>query len=273
MDLIRLTADGRLYNFHSHTQFCDGRASMEQFAAAAVAAGFTHYGFSPHSPTPFPTPCNMAIESVPSYLAEVDRLRQIHAGAPTRFYASMEIDFISDEWGPATDYFQQLPLDYRIGSVHFIPSSQGPVDVDGSAESFRGKMARYFNNDIRRVVEEFYAQTARMIELGGFDIIGHFDKIGHNASHFHPGIEQESWYQSLVADIIRRIADAGIIAEVNTKAYEGHNRIFPSCDLLPQVAQAGIQLVVNSDAHYPHLIDASRREAFDMIAAAGIHLP
>ena len=34
----------------------------------------------------------------------------------------MEIDYLNDDWGPANDYFQSLPLDYRIGSVHFIPT-------------------------------------------------------------------------------------------------------------------------------------------------------
>lgn len=49
----------------------------------------------------------------------------------------MEIDYLNDDWGPANDYFQSLPLDYRIGSVHFIPTRGGDfVDIDGSPDRF-----------------------------------------------------------------------------------------------------------------------------------------
>lgn len=61
MDFVSIIGSDMLYNFHSHTQFCDGRATMAEFAAEAVAQGFTHYGFSPHSPVPIQSPCNMSM--------------------------------------------------------------------------------------------------------------------------------------------------------------------------------------------------------------------
>ena len=39
-------------------------------------------------------------------------------------------------------------LDYRIGSVHFLPCGDGYVDVDGRFDSFKIKMERFFDNDI-----------------------------------------------------------------------------------------------------------------------------
>ncbi|MDE6268030.1 MAG: hypothetical protein K2M04_03005, partial [Muribaculaceae bacterium] len=45
-----LLEGSRDYTLHSHTQFCDGRAPMEVMARAAADAGFSRYGFSPHSP-------------------------------------------------------------------------------------------------------------------------------------------------------------------------------------------------------------------------------
>lgn len=52
MDFIHELNDSTLYTFHSHTEFCDGRAQMEAFARRAVADGFTHYGFTPTPPSP-----------------------------------------------------------------------------------------------------------------------------------------------------------------------------------------------------------------------------
>lgn len=266
MDFLALIGNDRKYNFHSHTQYCDGRAAMEAFAAAAVAAGFTHYGFSPHSPIPYDSPCNMHRDKVPEYIAEVRRLQELYKGR-IHFYASMEIDYMGPEWGPAEPYFQDLPLDYRIGSVHFIPSDSGPVDIDGRYESFREKMARYFCNDIRHVVREFYRQSSAMLDAGGFDIIGHFDKIGHNAGHFKDGIEDEAWYRTLVNDLIDQIIECGVTVELNTKAWKEHRRMFPGQRYLARLVEAGVPVVVNSDAHVPALIDASRNEAFAMLDA------
>ena len=154
MDILSLIGNERRYNFHSHTEFCDGRAQMQAFAAKAVELGFRHYGFSPHSPIPIESPCNMAKSKVEDYLHEVARIQELYAGSPTRFHASMEIDYLDGNWGPANDYFQSLPLDYRIGSVHFIPDQDGQyVDIDGNYESFKVKMEKHFRNDIRYVVE------------------------------------------------------------------------------------------------------------------------
>lgn len=168
--------------------------------------------------------------------------------------------------GPSCSYIQSLPLDFRIGSVHFIPSDDGFVDVDGRFEGFKAKMSRYFDNDIEAVVRLFYSQSIRMVESGGFEIIGHFDKIGHNASHFRPGIESEPWYMAEADRLADCIIANGCIVELNTKAYHQHNhRVFPSERLLKRVINGGATVIVNSDAHDPLLIESGRQEAFDLL--------
>lgn len=264
MDIISCIGNSRKYTFHSHTQFCDGHATMDDFAVAAVAVGFTHYGFSPHSPVPLNSPCNMSPESVADYLAEFRRIRDTYT--QVQFFAGMEIDYLGRMWGPSNEYFSNLPLDFRIGSVHFIPDRDGKyVDIDGSAERFIANMSLHFHNDIRYVVETFYTAAAEMIEAGGFDILGHFDKVGQNATAYRPGIEDESWYQSLVSSLIDLIIERRPIVEINTKAKAAHGRIFPSERYLPRLVEAGVPLIVNSDAHSPALIDASRDYAFALL--------
>lgn len=198
------------------------------------------------------------------YIKEYNRLKE-HYRHRVNLYLAMEIDYLGPGWGPASDYFKTLPLDYRIGSVHFIPSAEGMIDVDGRFESFKAKMQRYFSNDIRAVVESFYSQTNKMIDAGGFDIIGHFDKIGHNASHFSPGIEDTAWYRQLVNDTIDNIIAHNITVEINTKARADHNRFFPNEAYWKRLADAGVTIVVNSDVHFPNLINASRSEALSLL--------
>lgn len=206
----------------------------------------------------------MSPESVADYLAEFRRIRDTYT--QVQFFAGMEIDYLGRMWGPSNEYFSNLPLDFRIGSVHFIPDRNGVyVDIDGKAERFIANMNRHFNNDIRYVVETFYTASAEMIEAGDFDILGHFDKVGQNATAYRPGIEDESWYQSLVSSLIDLIIERRPIVEINTKAKAAHGRIFPSERYLPRLVEAGVPLIVNSDAHSPALIDASRDYAFALL--------
>ena len=274
VDFREITKNSKLYNFHSHTQFCDGRATMEEFVVEAVKRGFTHYGFTPHSPIPFSSPCNMKHEDVPAYIAEYKRLKNAY-GDSINLFLSMEIDYLGEHWGATNSFFDTLPLDYRLSSVHFIPSfvdSSEMVDIDGNFLSFRKKMGIFFGNDIEAVVRSFYAQSLSMIEAGGFDIIGHFDKIGHNAGHFSEGIEREKWYIELVEQTFEAIMDNNLIIEVNTKALKDHCRTFPNEQFYYLLTKYSAPLLINSDAHYPELINAGREETMSLLATHGINL-
>lgn len=265
MNLHKIINTTDRYNFHSHTQFCDGRDTVAIMAAAAVAGGFLHFGFSPHSPILIPSPCNMAADAVDSFRAEIDKANDMAQGR-CRFYTGMEIDFLDSKWGPGIQYFADLNLDYSIGSVHFIRNRRGEyVDIDGKFESFKTKMVQKFDNDIRYVVNEYYRASAEMLSIGGFDILGHMDKIGQNASYYSPGIENEGWYADLVDDYITEIIASGVIVEINTKARSDHGRFFPGERYWKKLTDAGVPLMINSDAHYAGRIDASRNEAFNIL--------
>lgn len=269
IDFKKITAESSRYTFHAHTQFCDGRDSMESIVASCVKHAFTHIGFSPHSPIPFGSPCNMGYDVVPEYLAEIDRLQNLYGDRIT-ILKSMEIDFTTC-CGPSDDYYQQLPLDYRIGSVHFLPSrddSSLQVDIDGHPDEFVKKVHEYFHNDIDYVVKSFFDQSMLMVEKGGFDIIGHFDKIGFNASNYKPGIDTEPWYDDLARQLFDTIKASGVVVEINTKAWEPYGRFFPSARYFKMLKESGLTLVVNSDAHVAALVNAGRDEAYRQLNQA-----
>lgn len=255
---------------------------MEQMVLAAIDCGMEHYGFTPHSPIPLPSSCNMSALSVDDYIAEFKRLHQLY-GSRINLYMSMEIDYLGDRWGASNPYFDALPLDYRLSSIHFVPTPDGSkeIDVDGPPDHFRSKMMQHFDGDIRWVVDKFYERTLRMIKTGGFDLLGHFDKIGFNASSFSPGIEAQPWYRRHIDDVIDAVkARPDIVVEVNTKAYPAPvgatdatiaayvPRIFPSAHTVERLVKAGVTLAVNSDAHYSSRITAGRAEVFDIIDRA-----
>ena len=266
-DFNRITQETDLYNLHTHTQFCDGHAPMEEFVTEAIALGFTHLGFTPHSPISVESPCNMTKESVAGYFDEMERLRKAY-GDRINLYTAMEIDYVSSGDGPADIYFQELPLDYRIGSVHFIPDINNPselVDIDGKYPAFKSRMAKHFDGDIEYVVKRFFSQMMAMVDEGGFDVVGHMDKIGFNASQYRDGIDEEPWYDKLVIDLFESIMDHHLTIEINTKAWLQNNRLYPNLKYFGMLKRFNAPVIVNSDTHYPTLLNCGRMEAIKLL--------
>lgn len=262
-DIIELIKNTDKYNFHSHTQFCDGRASMVEMAEAAAADGFDIWGFSPHSPLSQSEPCNMKFEDMKAYLAEASRLKDVYDGK-MKILTSLEIDYMSPDFGPHIDYFQNLPLDYRLGSVHFVPNQEGVwLDCDGKFERFAEYLKNDYHGDLRYVTEKYFEHVIRMLERGGFEILGHFDKIAGNAALADPEIENRGWYEALVDDVISHAQTAGVIVEINTKSLADKKRYFPALRWWDKLKAAKLPIVFNSDAHYPDKVNAGRREAIE----------
>lgn len=259
-----------LTNYHSHCTFCDGKAPMEDFVKQAIREGFTSYGISSHAPLPFPTHWTLDPGAVGEYLAEIDRLKTEYDGR-IELYAGMEIDYLDDNQNPASDYFQALPLDYRIGSVHLLHSAQGEViDIDTSADVFRTNLERHLNGDLKQVVRAYYDKLMRMVSLGGFDIVGHADKLSFNANCLSPGITRESWYRDTMQTYFRLIAREGLMVEINTKKFAPHGIFFPQREHFETLRKLGIPVLVNSDSHRPEAINSGRREALGALLEAGI---
>lgn len=270
---VEVAQTTRAYNFHSHTQFCDGRASMEEMAVAAFGQGMEHYGFSPHSPIICPSGANMSANDVEAYLDEAKRLSDLYGGR-MEVYTGMEIDWLNADFGPHIDSFQKLPLDYSIGSVHFLRNREGEwVDIDGRPERFLRYLDEKFGGDLRGVVERYFEQELYMIERGGFTILGHCDKISRNASARDSQIETYGWYQSLLADVAEACASRGLPVEINTRRADEEDRYFPREHLWRWLAEKKVPLIVNSDAHEPAGISSGREKAFAALKRLGIKTP
>ena len=259
-----------LTNYHSHCSFCDGRADAEAFILEAIRQGFYSYGVSSHAPLPFSTHWSMEKKDMDAYIQEIECLRTRYADR-IEIYLGLEIDYLTDDYHPNIPFFQNLPLDYRIGSVHLLEDLAGELaDLDVAPEIFRQKITDRFDNDLKRVVVGYFDKLMRMVEQGGFDIVGHADKISMNASFCMPGITFEKWYLDKIKEYFALIAEKEIMMEINTKAFDTKGYFFPNQHHFQLIRDLGIRIVVNSDAHYPEKINAGRPEALRALKEAGI---
>lgn len=264
-----------LTNHHSHSLFCDGKASIEEFVIAAIEAGFSHWGVSSHSPLPMlkEAPWAINIADVDRYIAEIERVKLKYADRIT-ILAGMEIDYIDEDYNPASPYFQQLPLDFRIGSVHLLrsPRTGELVDVDCGVEQFSRAVDYHFAGSLQRVVEAYYAALTSMVELGGFDFVGHPDKISSNTTELSSRITGKEWYVRLIDDFFKLCAARGVTLEINTKAYESKGVFFPAERHFARIAELGIPVVINSDAHRLERIEVGLRYAHKVASDAGLKI-
>lgn len=269
MNLANHRIMNNLTNYHSHCTFCDGRAPLEEFVKEAIAEGFTSYGVSSHAPLPFSTRWTMEWEQMPAYLEEAQLLKQKYAGQ-IELYTGLEIDYLHEESNPSIARFRELPLDYRIGSVHLLYDDKGEViDIDVSADHFRTIVDKEFGGDLDRVIHSYYDRLLRMLELGGIDILGHADKMHYNAACYRPGLLDEPWYEALMRDYFAEIAHRGVMVEINTKALHLLGTFFPNERYFGLLKELGIRILVNSDAHFPEKINAGRLEALVALKQAG----
>ena len=108
-----------------------------------------------------------------------------------------------------------------------------------------------------------------MLHLGGFDIVGHADKMHYNAMCYRPGLLDEPWYDTLVRTYFSEIAKCGYQMEINTKAYHELGTFFPNERYFSYLHELGIPVQVNSDAHFPERINDGRPEALRALKQAG----
>lgn len=260
-----------LTNYHSHCNYCDGKAPLEDFIKSAIEKGFTSYGISSHAPLPFPTKWTMNKEDVSAYLAEANMLKEKYA-SQIELYIGMEIDYLNEESNPSIPFFRELPLDYRIGSVHLLEDANGTVvDTDTTKEKFKERLDKHFNGDLKSTVLCYFRNLMHMIELGGFDIVGHADKISYNADYCEPGVLEQMWYKDIIREYFSLIAKRDLMVEINTKAYKNLGVFYPNRALFPLLKELHIPVMVNSDAHFPELINDARPEALAALQEAGIH--
>ncbi len=245
-------------NYHSHSLFCDGKSTPEDFITAALAKGFYAYGFSSHAPVPFPSHWNMDVSRLDDYLNEVNRLRSAYAGR-IQIYTGLEVDYIDGYWGFGSSGLKDKKLDYVIGSVHYInrfPDGSF-LCFDGHPDAFFRGIEVLYHNDFRMAMTRYYQSLRSMVEKEQPDIIGHLDKIKmHNAVRPYFS-EEDSWYRDQVEETLGLIAQKGCILEVNTRGYYKHNppMLYPGKWVLERAFDHKIPVILSSDAHHPEEID------------------
>lgn len=186
---------------HNHTNWCDGKNTPEEMAAAACALGFTDFGFSGHTYVDF---ADFGIRDELAYAACIRELAREYTGK-MRIYIGIEHDY----YYPVR---HREAMDYIIGSVHEIqpPEGERRYIIDGPKAIAEACREEAFGGDGLAMAEYFYEITARNAEQYRPEIIGHFDLIVKNNSdgslfdEQHPRYRRRRWKRFTAAWILGR---------------------------------------------------------------------
>lgn len=230
------------FDFHVHSNFSDGKDSVEDIILKAIDLGLNKIGISDHSYTSFDESYCISKENIGNYINTVNKLKAKYA------------DIIDVSLGVEQDYFSSestSEYDYVIGSVHYIKVSDNYIPVDESADILVKAADDYFAGDIYALIDAYYITVADVVNKTKAEIIGHFDlisKFNENGKLFNENDERYIKSFKLAAD---SLLNTGAIFEINTGAISRGYRTspYPSNQILEYLKSKGAKFVLSSDSH------------------------
>jgi histidinol-phosphatase (PHP family) len=249
-----LTLRNMIYrtDYHMHSTYSDGRSAPEDYIAPAITAGLSEIGFSEHL-TLFKDPedWNMNPVSILPYINHLVELRRNTKSIKIKI--GLEVDFFAGKTEEISAYLAPLPLDYIIGSVHYL----GEKTVDVGPEFYEGK-------SIDRLFESYFESVIDAVASDLFDIIAHCDLI--RIYGYKPSADVEPLYRKLA----KAMKTHDVAFEVNTN---GRNRpladFYPDRRFLHVFREENVPVCVNSDAHMPSRVGQYFDEAYELLRYIG----
>lgn len=243
-----------LANYHTHSVFCDGKATLEEVAKSAFDCGIKYLGFSSHSAYPATTGCEMHPEDFLKYKTTIEELKKQYSSKMEIFFG-FEADYLPPLSWPDYGYYRNFNPDYLIGSVHFVWNhdvpQNGTMTVDDETEKVKNGLENIFFGDGKKMVQTYFDHQRQMLKSCDFDIIGHIDLIRKRNAALKFFSETDSWYKKELLATAKEISKAGVVVEINTGGMSrgAIDSPYPSLEFLKILKKLDVPIVFSSDAH------------------------
>lgn len=217
-------------DYHIHSVYSDGRATLDEIAQAAFKGGLSEAGVADHGPRNIGT----GVKDSKTFLEIKDRLQGLEVKYPgLRLYAGAEANVVNP--GGMLDLDKKIidHLDYLLVGLHpyVLPggiSGAGWILANLAVGNPGAGTVREIGTLRRRVRNQ---NTKALVEA----IFRH-----DVAAITHPGLKMEID----IPETARACVSKNTAWEINC----GHE--FPGYDDVLEAARCGVDFIVNSDAHY-----------------------
>ncbi len=248
-------------NLHTHTKYCDGKNSPEEMVEQAISLGFFSVGFSGHGYTPFDSSFCMSQKNTQKYIEEINSLKEKYK-KKIEIYLGLEADLLSE--------FDKNSYEYIIGSCHYVPTKNGYISVDDTAEITKKNVEENFSGNYLKYAESYFEQVSKL-SLISPDIIGHFDlitKFNEGNKYFN---ENDKKYLDSAFCAIDTLLPKCNLFELNTGAISrGYRKMpYPSVPILKRLKEKGAKIIITSDCHNKEHLDFCFTEACTILKETG----
>ncbi|MDP3433438.1 MAG: histidinol-phosphatase HisJ family protein [Bacteroidota bacterium] len=240
-----------MVDYHMHSILSDGRDSYEEMVRVAISKGLDEIGFSDHVCLK-PVDWAISLIDIPVMTEQIMDLK-IKYKNQIKIRYGIEMDYFPGSEKELKELIESLPVDYVIGSVHFI--GDWNFDTD---QSLYGK----WPND--QVYGEYFELIQQAATSGLFDIIGHLDII--KKFRIYP----ESNQSKLFEDTIRIIKKHDLVVELNTGGIDRPCADYtPGPKLLEMCYRHNVPVTLSSDAHNANQIARHFESAINLLTQIG----
>ncbi|GAB6147203.1 histidinol-phosphatase HisJ [Desulfocicer niacini] len=258
-------------DYHMHSLFSDGSASIDEMAQNAIKKGLSQITITDHMPLPHATRYAMAYDRLELYRQTI-RTAQLRFGSRLKINMGIEMEFIPmfSRW---IEDISNMGWDHMIVSVHALFKGNCQAMVNGSAEEF-ATLVENFNYDVPSLCRSYYETLKQGYRTGLFEIAGHIDVIKkHNVGEIFFR-ESDAHYRDLVISTLDVIREQGMKMEVNTAGFNHPvARQYPSDWIIQAALEKEIPIVLSSDSHTPDTL-GQHFDKFDflsMVSPVGVY--
>jgi histidinol-phosphatase (PHP family) len=248
---LKLTYNPMPLDYHLHTYLSDGRDSHEMMVESAAFRGIGEIGFSDHVSIK-PVKWAMTPDRIDDMIKRVQYIQGLdNQGVTVKF--GVEMDYFYGMESQIQAVIDQLPVDYVIGSVHFINDWNFDTDI-----------AEYDTVDLNKFYHQYFTAVQQSAKSKLFDIIGHCDLAKKFA--YYPTFPLDELYDK-TAQVFK---NADVVVEINTSGrIKPCNEFYPSIQFIERLAHYKVPITLGSDAHVEQNIGQFFNEALAEIKALG----
>lgn len=244
------------FSYHTHSNYSDGRNSLEEMIQRAAELNMEEFGISDHlvvhknfSLSPsweilqglnasfiYRTDWDEAIAHFQNYHQEI---RQLENKYNLRIYAGAEVDYYDyPGWEEEFLRFRELTkLDFYISGNHFLPFNETILYPDHIDDIIIDTEQQ------KKLLHDHFELLRKSVESRLFDFIAHVDymrrlKICRDKDFFAEKME-----------LIEALCRTHTPVEVSTKGIRNSGYCFPAAWMLEEMKKCNIPVLITDDAH------------------------
>lgn len=239
-----------MVDYHTHSTYSDGIHTYKDLIQSAIHKGIKELGFSDHLCLHYP---DWAVKrnDFDKVKEDIIKLKQETSAIKLKF--GLEVDYIEGREQEIKDKVNQFPVDYIMGSVHYIDT----WNFDTNPEDYK-------NVDIDTFYMDYFRLLQKAATSGLFDIIGHID-VAKKFNHY-PTFDLEPLYKK-TAEVF---AKSDVVIEINTSGLDMPCREFyPARKFLALCYLKNVPVTLGSDAHSAQEIGRYFAQALTLLKQIG----